>query len=386
MGMFTDLIQEEFTYKIKNHSTDLSLVGESEVERGNKRYWRKADCQTHVVLVHDTASEVPTCRVCALNAKVEKLKINGIKVIDKLQNRKLSVILKCGHQKEDSYLGLLTKPFCKQCRDNTLIKKYEDNGVKVLELGSATKKTTIEFNCGHISQRKTYSDDVPTCLECKNTELTDILNKTGATKVSGGFILKCGHLAKTETYERLLKYTCLHCRNEEQIAKFEKKGLKFISNNGSHERFYELPCGHTKSLRTTQSNKNIICAICNETYYNKPSDLYLLILFTKSGGYLKLGMSNDLIERIADYKLKNTKVMILSQVQIDTAARCVAIEKALHKKYKEFRVSSTVMKQFMDCGFTECYDISIMSKLQNELTSVRKESYADDTKRYKNNE
>jgi len=290
MGMFTDLLQEEFTYEIKNHSTDLSLVGEYVVEKPNKRHWRKANCAIHVVLVHDTAREVPVCRVCSLAEKITNLKSNGINVIDKLQNRKLSVIL------------------------------------------------------------------------------------------------KCGHLAKTEAYERLLNYTCLHCRNEKQISKFEKKGLKFISNNGCHERLYELPCGHTKSLRTTQSNKNIICAVCNEKYYNKPSDLYLLILFTESGGYLKLGMSNDLFERISAYKLKNTKVMVLAQVQIDTAARCVAIEKTLHKKYKDFRVSPVVMKQFMECGFTECYDTSIMSKLQDELINIRKEPYADYTKRYKNNE
>jgi len=383
MGIFTDLIQEDVTYNIKNHSPDLSVDGEFVGERSNKRQWRKANCNLHVVLVHDTASKFPSCKICSLNEKIDTLKNNGIKVIDKLQNRKLSAILKCGHNKIDYYIGLLKKPFCKQCRDDKLIQKYKDAGVEVLALGSATEKTTIKFQCGHITQRKTYSDDVPVCIECREIRRETILNETGAIKVNEGFILKCGHLAKTDMYERIPNFACTHCRNELQIAKFEKNGLKFVSNNGHHERIYELPCGHTKSLRTTQSNKNIICAICNETYYNKPSDLYLLILFTENGGCLKLGMSNDLFERIDNYKLKNIPVMVLDQVQIDTAARCVAIEKALHKKYKEFRIDPLIMKQVMECGFTECYDISIMRKLQDELTTIRKEPYAGYTKRYK---
>lgn len=391
-GMFTSLIDKDksFTYCIDetSYTEDLTKEGEKVRVDNKTRKWQACDCGKHLKFVVEyTKSEISHCKICKQAQSIKELEDGCFTVIDRLDYNKYKVRLKCGHEKIGQKNLLLDTDYCKECRDSAIFNKFAEDGAEVLGYEDKNSIVALKFKCGHISKRKTFSKDKAVCQECEQNRREKILVETGATKTSDGFILACGHKAKVEVYERLVGFKCLACEKEKVISSAEKKGLKFIKQLTYHERLFELPCGHTKALRSTQLKKDIICSFCNETYYSKPSDLYLLIIFHPEGTCLKLGMSNDLFERIDNYKLsEDVAVMVLCQIQIDTAQRCVQIEKALHKKYKDKRIHPEQMKRWMKCGFTECYDISLMNTLLDEITKLRSEDFVSIPKRYLLNE
>lgn len=357
----------EFTYKFNytNYSEDLSLLGKKVKDKRPKEY-RLCSCGKHVKIVSaHSLGEVSSCQICNQEKHIEELKSHGMEVLDRLDHAKYVVKLPCGHVKTSGLTTLIdSKHYCKTCADNAIINKFNSMGVEVLKLG--VKNTLIRFKCGHETTRKTYTKDIPVCSVCEESNKIGFLNQYSITQIEPTkYKLSCGHIVTTQNYKRLGSYKCPQCHEESVKSKVESLGMIYTGNkNSKHEREIILPCGHIKFLRHNCINDRVVCAVCEDTHYAKPCDLYVLIGHSDGLSFIKVGVAGVLNHRIKEYRANKVNAWFnLSNIGFPDKYTAIKYEKEFHLKFKDKRIQPSEMKKHMKEGFTECYPINIMQEI-----------------------
>lgn len=364
----------DYSYKFDHskYSEDLSLEGKRTKEKRPREY-RMCACSKHVKLIsaHCT-SEVSSCQICNQDNHINILKENGMQVTNRLGHARYSVIMPCGHLKSAGVTALIdSKHFCKTCADDAIIRKFNNFGVGVVEIGTAY--TSIRFKCGHEATRKTYSQDKPVCLICEETNKNAFLDSLGVIQLTvEDYKLSCGHVVNTVNYNKFDKYKCPKCHEEAVKLKAESLGMSYLGvKNEKHERELTLPCGHKKFLRYKSINDRVTCAICEDTHYAKPCDLYVLTGYSNGLSFVKVGVAGILKDRIKEYRAKHVGGWFnVSNIGFPDKYTAIKYEKEFHLKFKDRRIDPEEMKNHMKEGFTECYPSIMLTEILDYFRPV----------------
>ena len=219
-----------------------------------------------------------------------------------------------------------------------------------------------------------YSTDLFVCKGCYEDKINEHLSIKGLEKKNpprtpkskAEFLVKsCGHTIQS-TYSNLFNNTpqCSECTTDALKKDVEPYGLKYVGKNkvdttkGHH--IYELPCGHTKSMRLDKARTNVWeCRQCEITHLDKPSFLYLLHFYNEDFEWLKLGYARNIENRVAGYGVNGTPYNVMYLKEFPTGQKVKDFELQLHRSLKHCRISKTTMKNFhKNNGGNECYPVS----------------------------
>lgn len=242
-------------------------------------------------------------------------------------------------------------------------------------------------DCGHtvehsrqamrgMSNRKS---DFSTCKQCYIQKIRDTTSQKGLEEITppanakskAQFIVKdCGHTVHS-TYTNLLNNipACNTCRNNLRSTEVQSQQLKYLSKspNGSSlgHHLYELPCGHTKSMRLDKARESIWeCRECQVSHLDKPSMLYLLHFKQAAFQWLKLGYARNLSARISGYGVGETPYTVEYLQELPSGQQVKDFEIALHKTLKKYKINKTLMKSFhTNNGASECYPVEELGRI-----------------------
>ena len=359
-----------FSYNFSdNYSDDLTLA-DTKVHGKRIKEYKLCSCGKHVRLVNAFIKTRDTrCQICTQKEHIQKLEDAGFEVIDRLDHLRYVVLLGCGHYKTGGVTTLIgSKHYCKECTDLSIVNRFGNFGVKVLELGNPN--VLLEFPCGHTAYRKTYSKDKPTCMICEEESKRKFLLKYAIDQLdSDNYKLKCGHIVKTQNYKKLDDYKCPACKESEISERVKQYGMEYTGNkNSKHEREIILPCGHVKFLRYKNIKKDVTCTVCENTHYSHPCDLYVLLANCGDFQFVKVGVAKVLEDRVKEYRAKGVpgwfNIFNIGFVDKYTA---IKHEKDFHIEFKDKRIDPEIMKKYMKEGFTECYPASILEEILSYL-------------------
>jgi len=188
-------------------------------------------------------------------------------------------------------------------------------------------------------------------------------------------ILSCGHITNAFPVNiRNGSLRCAECFNSKITKEATDAGLELISRVKSKLYEYKLPCGHTQQIFINAVRTNEwICRTCNSSYFDLPSELYLLKIKTQQFEWLKLGYSRNLSIRIKSYKLYNSELIKIKSFVFKTGREAIQIEQKLHSKYFIYRLNPDRMKEYhTQDGYTECYPIELLEKFLYEFDELEK--------------
>lgn len=375
-GLFTFLSKKDsFTHKLKHtYSSDLSKEGSTEIVEGKVCKWQMQECGKHLKLNNKPSHK---CALCIQEGHLRFFEEKGVDVLDRLNHKDYSVKLKCGHVKTTKPDAWNFSEFCADCKDEDILSRLP-SGTLILNFFQKGQRMNLKFPCGHYAVRKTYTDDKYVCTVCRKSDKEDVLRTAGAIENKDGtFLLKCGHATGRVSWKTIPSYECPHCEKQKMYTKARIVGLeptgKYCNESKRHE--FELKCGHTRLLRSTEIKAGVVCQTCAEDHYNKPCDMYLLICFANDFFFIKVGVANDTERRIKSYNSSSevNSWMVLSSVGFKTKREAVKVEKLLHKEFAESKLDEEIAKKYITCGFTECYDISAQDKLHARFIELHKQ-------------
>lgn len=188
-------------------------------------------------------------------------------------------------------------------------------------------------------------------------------------------LVSCGHVVDAlPTNIRNNSLRCAECFNLKLNKEATSVGLQLLSRIKSQLYEYKLPCGHTQEIFTGAVRTNEwICRTCNSSYFDLPSELYLLKIKSEDFEWLKLGYSRNLTIRIRSYKLQNSEVSQIRSRKFKTGREVIQVEQKLHSKYFQHRLNPDRMKEYhTQDGYTECYPIEMLDKFLHEFDKLEK--------------
>jgi len=296
----------------------------------------------------------------------------------------------------DYYISGMRKMFedglkvnCPCCFKNELLAVQKDMDTSKIEFHSRGTYTFKYNKCGHVQTQKLHSllkRESKKCFECveEDHKITAdnrglvFLGKAG-TKMYNYSFKDCGHIrALSCTDVRQGNFKCTECFK----IKLEKEAISSNlilvgepeNKNANYRQYKTLCCGNTQDIITGNVRFNAwVCHNCKTTAFNLPSSLYLLKLTSPTTSWLKLGYSKNIKSRIIKYGLiPEIQSDILYSFDAGTGENAVKIEKKIHKKYYQLRIDPEVMRPFfINSGFTECYPLSMLHLLLEELHKVK---------------
>lgn len=241
---------------------------------------------------------------------------------------------------------------------------------------------------------------------------------------------KCGHTRVVchKNFSRLKTDFCIDCVNEFYIKYVEDLGLEFIeftrpTKNGTNYISVKLPCGHFKSIQTGNLKSGAFrCTEClldsyvntcksyGMTYVKPISDskhevilpcgcsdvkhltniklggwscekhkmssldnigyIYLFKITYQETEWLKIGYSVNYNERVKSFSDFDLSTELLLVRKFDSGRIAVKEEKEFHKNNKTLKINNAAIKQYMQSGFTECYDIKHLDVLTEKLLNI----------------
>lgn len=296
--------------------------------------------------------------------------------------------LPCGHLQDIRKQHVKTGSYrCKAC----LKAQYEEDaqicGLEITEFQPCSDKDYKRYKfigCGHEKLLTTYA------VRNKNIECTDCVDdQRHKDAIRNNLVLmdskdcskwthrdykynSCGHVQKMKLQDvsknKIPK--CTQCRELRWKTEANLAGLEFlcISNEDINCCEYLLPCGCTKKFKTGNVRYNKWACDEHSNFWTKPSDIYLIKFTTETKQWLKLGVSTDAKRRILDYKIKcKYDADIIVTKTFETYKEALEFEKLMHKKYKYSNLSHSNMKEYMQNGWSECYDLSLIDVLHKEI-------------------
>lgn len=270
---------------------------------------------------------------------------------------------------------------CKTCQHEKVVNLAMVSGDHIL---FRTKPSTymVIRNCGHTVESATSNIGVARqrCSLCFDDSLKESADTNGYIYLGseGGSyrkikFKKCKH-EKIVQFSQIVKgnAVCRECQELDYKKQAEENGLTLLNRTQDRYAVYELPCGCQKELRIDHvADGSWICDTHSDTYYSKPSMVYLLEIKKDNFSWLKLGFAKNLELRTTGYGLKDAVVTYVKTVPFETGRKAMLFEKALHSKLKESKLHKDLMKEYhTSSGHTECYPVELKDVILQELNSV----------------
>lgn len=265
---------------------------------------------------------------------------------------------------------------CRFCYEEQLKKEAECVGYELLgssDLGPEFRK--YKKDCGCIedlriasvrhTKNKTNSNIV-TCRACIRANLEKCAKETDITLLEDIDTYnirikfnKCGHFKDAKKSQVVRKnLVCRVCQFERFAKEAKDNGLILKRYSANRKYIYTLPCGCEKEMEPCDAREGSwSCAEHFPTHYNKPCDLYLNFGFMENFQFIKVGIANNIFDRINSYGADGVNWANMGCVGFDTKLEAVKYEKEFHRKFKHYKIPNNVMKKIMQSGFTECYEM-----------------------------
>lgn len=334
-----------------------------------------------------------TCGVCQLVAFKTDAESSGYEYVGqgKNANYKKYKCLTCGATDECQPQHMRTgNAKCRNCYNIRLIAGLNKVNCDLVGVKKHGEYLVRFRGCGHeviknlkgVRAKKT--NKCPICADSTFKERLAHIGLTPTDNVQGRnrtyVINKCGHSIVLRTDE-IAKgcVTCSVCNDIEFKEKVESFGLELTSENTkSGYRIFKLPCGCVQELGMFSAKiGRWNCRNCNETHYDKESSIYLIKFSCESFEWLKLGFSKNIDSRLNHYKMrKGCHSNLIETVSFDTGHEALKEEKKLHSIYKDRRLSPETMRSYHTRnGFTECYPITLLDDLKEELSKLKESKF-----------
>lgn len=308
----------------------------------------------------------------------------------KSPNYRLYRWIACGH--EDQYYPRKVRDHevgCKQCLDKKLRDEAEASGLMLIGKAENCHYRTYRWlSCGHEAEYGTGSvrRGNVRCQVCFGQKLHDEAHSAGLNLIGPGRNANfrtyrwqsCGHELEYPTNRvRRVSIRCQQCIDKKLADEANSAGLLLIAKgrNNRHRKYRWKSCGHEAEYHTFAVRVgSVCCQVCDATAWSKPSIIYLLHFAADDGtNWLKLGVAKNIDTRISNYGLFDGVRLIerLAIIPADTGKEATAVEKALHNKFRKYRIHPGQMKDFMSkSGHTECYPMSMRDKLLDAINAL----------------
>ena len=183
--------------------------------------------------------------------------------------------------------------------------------------------------------------------------------------------MKCGHICeiRIDSVRRGLA-RCGKCgitvslkKDAQDAQDAQEAGIELIcadpNENNVDYNLYMLPCGHEKSIKLWNvKTRQFKCQKCSDTYVTQKSNVYLLKITCGDFTWLKLGHAKHIQSRLSGYKLDPDAIIdVLAVSKFKSGESAREFEGRLHQLHKQHRLKPEIMRQYHECGFTECYPV-----------------------------
>lgn len=165
-------------------------------------------------------------------------------------------------------------------------------------------------------------------------------------------------------------YRCKTCLEDKFIRESISEGLVLLARITRHKSLYKLPCGHRQEIfLSAVRSSEWMCRKCNRSYFDLPSNLYLLKIKTEDFEWLKLGYSRNIKGRIRSYKLPPAEISYVFWCKVPSGSKAIQIEQNIHSEFFPYRLDPKQMQKYhTQDGYTECYPLEMEKDLVEALT------------------
>ena len=110
------------------------------------------------------------------------------------------------------------------------------------------------------------------------------------------------------------------------------------------------------------------CRSCNESFLDKPSNIYILLIKTRLASFCKLGFARCIPTRINQIEAKGD-VEVFFEAPMASGRDALTVEKACHKHFADLNLSPDPLRKLIKSGFSECYPIRLAEALAQSVTN-----------------
>lgn len=281
------------------------------------------------------------CQECLWNEVLDNLEIKNFTLLEKVKQGYRYSCNTCGYiQVSDLNVCRNGTPSCPVCFEDRLARDAEASGFIYLKDKPAKR---IKTNSRETLYRW-YS-----CMEC-------------------GYEDTFGHIAM-----RIGNVKCSNCYKNTLISDAERQGMEYLGHYSGMLHKYRLDCGCERTYQPFTVRMGIwACKQHGDTYYHRPSGVYLLKITSGDFSWLKFGFAKEMSIRIKGYRLpEDSQVEIIFYKQFDTGYEAMEVEKKIHKCISDARLNPSEMKKYMTgTGHTECYPVELKEVIINKMEEV----------------
>lgn len=264
-------------------------------------------------------------------------------------------------------------------------KEAESRGLQLISHDSESKilKLYKFINCGHkqLIQPGHVRNNNFICKQCKEIEQTSLLLSNGLQIIEEKPLsdpnykrfkfLSCGH-TKTATLQAAKdnEISCKKCQTAKikELAGLNDFELIRRCPDDYRYAFYKLKCGHERRTQIGNANRGVCCCnICNASYTDNKSSVYLLKIKIKDYEILKIGFTSKVERRVKDISTDNVNITIEGVKYFETGRQAQSFEYVLHTMFKEFRLDKEEVRPYLRSGWSECYSLEIYKEVMKML-------------------
>lgn len=256
----------------------------------------------------------------------------------------------------------------------------KEAGIRGLELISheysiKTLKLYKFKNCGHtqLIQPGHVRNGNFLCKTCRNIQQTDLLLSNGLQIIDEQptdnpnyklfKFLNCGHTkVATLGSAKDNEISCKDCQIVKIRERSSSNDFEFIRRCPDDYRyaFYKLKCGHERRAQIGNANRGICsCNICNASYIDNKSSVYLLKIKIKDYEILKIGFTSNIERRIKEISTDKINITIEAIEYFETGKQAQSFESLLHDMFKDFGLNKDNLRMYLKSGWSECYSVEI---------------------------
>lgn len=188
------------------------------------------------------------------------------------------------------------------------------------------------------------------------------------------YSLPCGHRVDLVTSNvRRGNSKCPTCQSEKLQGEAAAHGLTLVQENGASKNLpnvYQAHCcGASQKIFAGHVRAGSFrCRSCNESHWDKPSNIYILLIKTRLASFCKLGFARSIPARINQIEAKGD-VEVFFEAPFASGRDAQEVEQACHKLYSESNLSPAPLRKLLKSGFSECYPLRLAETLAQSVAA-----------------
>lgn len=357
-------------------------------------FLRKSDVRGKVFIKHSTCGkdqEVNTsnivagtvkCKYCQLSGYAKDAERKGWDWIGMNDHTYSRYRHHCGHEQIIQMASMnKQKPVCDKCQNSKLAMEASAIGWTFIRKVDKSYGEYLHDDCGSIRnlQPVHVRKGVARCEHCFiNEKITSAL-ASGFEFIKaisghiGEYKHSCGAVSRFQyTHMRLGSVKCKHCYDSSIAGDAEDTQWEWIGRSGSGTSSYRHVCGYVQSIPHSKFRGNAngaVCHSCESNWYDKASNIYVLLFSSVNGQVLKVGFAKSHEQRLYTFKLsQGVDCEMLFSTPVKSGREAILKEKEIHRKLRDIRLSPEIGKMYVSSGFTEMYPVDKLQEIKDVVT------------------